>query len=476
MSSKIKIEDKELILTNKSFDYSSDENLYFGGYFGNDSGDYVEALIYDTSDNLLEASIVDSSDHYYDSDKGGVKLKTGTILRKLGYDRGKFKVTYNFLRKVAGSYETLLTDDNDEIFNGEFDINQIDNDLFIKENKYIIHKISPSRTEVRLIAQNIRDEKYIRDFYKLAARNKKVTADTSIASNIEFVAKTDGTGKETSNKLRFVTPPEGEDVGLFKESMKGGTISIPNFFEVGKIFPPTRPALGDLGLGTTETIGRVDSDGVDVYQASFFLDEGAGTKEFKENANGVEGDTKFSQAYFRFKDTTSDAILTAAESDGVDFKGDGKTLDDVTNLHDSQFDCVYLKRKDPNPVIDIVSNSFLRADADTEYIWEVTGFDKDGGSYDRIRPRPLGEDEGGDFQIVTVTGTTYAIPDVQSPFRAIQTVNSTGGEAPPVSRAGSRLKLKLFSTDVHIGIQLSIKNNISLQTSTIHLPAIIETH
>ena len=120
MSSKLRQIDREVLITNKKFEYDSGiepKNAYFGGAFGNNSEDYVEVLIYDTNDNLLETSVADSSDYYYDSEKGGMKLKTGTILRKLGYDRGRFKVTYNFLRKTAGSYETIVTNKNDEIVN-----------------------------------------------------------------------------------------------------------------------------------------------------------------------------------------------------------------------------------------------------------------------------------------------------------------------------------------------------------------------
>ena len=186
MSSKLKQIDRELLLTNENFDYNNPENAYFGGYFGDTEGDYVEVLIYDTNDNLLETSVADSSDYYYDSEKGGMKLKTGTILRKLGYDRGRFKVTYNFLRKTAGSYETIVTNKNDEIVNGNIDINEIDKSLFIKENKYIAHEISPSRNEIRLVTQNIKDEKYVRDFYRLASKSKKVIAETEAISNIQF--------------------------------------------------------------------------------------------------------------------------------------------------------------------------------------------------------------------------------------------------------------------------------------------------
>ena len=153
--------------------------------------------------------------------------------------------------------------------------------------------------------------------------------------------------------------------------MVGGTISIPNFFLVDRIFPPVIPTADEVGLGTTEVVGS------DIFQASFFLDENAGVKEFKKNSSNKFGDVNFSPAFTRFKDLTlgQESQTFQQWDDGVDFEGSGRTLDDVRNLSDSKFNCVYLKRNDPNPVIDIVSNSFLRADTTTLYTWEVTGFD-----------------------------------------------------------------------------------------------------
>ena len=462
MSSRLNEKDREILIGNEPFNYNSIENTYFGGYFGNDSEDYVEVMIYDTNDNLLETSVADSEDYYYDSEKGGVKLKTGTILRKLGYDRGRFKVTYNFLRKLAGSYQTVVTDQGGNIFNGDVDVNEIDKTLFIKEDKYITHQISPSRNEIRLVTQNIRDEKYVRDFYRLAARNKKVTADDSSFSNIEFV----GTAEEKSNsiQIRFVPQAGLEDSGQFEQSMVGGTISIPNFFLVDRIFPPAIPTADDVGLGITEVVGS------DIFQASFFLDEEAGVKVFKKNSSNKFGDTNFAPAFAKFKDITDDQEIT---EDGFQFEGNGRTLNDVRNLSDSKFNCVYLKRNDPSPVIDIVSNSFLRADTTTLYTWEVTGFDKDGNSYNRIQPRPDGADEGGDFRIITPSDE-YATRSSQSPFIATQTINGETGNGS--TRNGARLRLELFSKDCHIGIKLTIKDNTANDESTIHLPAIIETH
>ena len=78
--------DRELLISNEPIDYEAPEYSYLGGSFGTNSKDYVEVLIYDTNDNFLESGIVDESDYYYDEEKQGIKLKTGTILRKMGYD------------------------------------------------------------------------------------------------------------------------------------------------------------------------------------------------------------------------------------------------------------------------------------------------------------------------------------------------------------------------------------------------------
>ena len=124
--------------------------------------------------------------------------------------------------------------------------------------------------------------------------------------------------------------------------MVGGTISIPNFFLVDKIFPPPTLSADDVGLGVREVINS------ELFQASFFLDENAGVKEFKKNTSGKFGDINFSPAYSRFKDLTlgSESNTFQQWDDGVDFEGSGRSLDDVRNLSDSKFNCVYLKRKE----------------------------------------------------------------------------------------------------------------------------------
>jgi|MDSV01.2.fsa_nt_gb hypothetical protein len=176
--------DSNILLTGKNIDFNSTEYSYLDGEFGENLNDYVEVLIYDEEENFLESGIVDKGDYTINSID--VKLKTGTILRKFGYDRGRYVVKYNFFRKLAGSYENLLVDENQISLEQDTELNINEQtgkitaddgrEVFIKENKYLIHEISPSRTELRIIVQNIRDNKYQSEFFNLQRNIKLITS------------------------------------------------------------------------------------------------------------------------------------------------------------------------------------------------------------------------------------------------------------------------------------------------------------
>ena len=114
MESKLNIKDLEVLQTNKTISAIDPEYTYVGGEFTTNPNDYVEVLIYDTNETFLESSVVDDTDYKIDS-SGNLSLNTGTILRKMGYDRGRYVVKYNFLRKLAGSPETVLVDSTNSV-------------------------------------------------------------------------------------------------------------------------------------------------------------------------------------------------------------------------------------------------------------------------------------------------------------------------------------------------------------------------
>ena len=203
--------DSELTLTGQTIDLSSNKYAYLGGEFLTNPRDYIEVLIYDVNNNFLESAIVNEEDYLYDQDTG-IKLKTGTILRKMGYDRGRFVVKYNFLRKVAGSYENVLVDLAGVIRDGEYDPKI----MKIKEYKYFIHEISPSRKEVRLAVQNIDDQQYIDDFYHMQKTSKRINSqETLIGFKEELVGgtvlDTDTPSVFTSKTLEIKSAGTGND-------------------------------------------------------------------------------------------------------------------------------------------------------------------------------------------------------------------------------------------------------------------------
>ena len=221
--SRLNQKDLQILQTGLDIDFNSTEYSYLDGEFGENLNDYVEVLIYDEEENFLESGIVEKEN--YEIRPLGVKLKTGTILRKFGYDRGRYVVKYNFFRKTAGSYENLLVDENQIPFSGESNINEQTGkitdengrELFIKENKYLIHEISPSRTELRLTAQNIRGRQYVSEFFNLQ-RGKKVISsmlgNEFVRDPAQFFVPEGGTEELTNtNKIKLSIPTTTNMVG-----------------------------------------------------------------------------------------------------------------------------------------------------------------------------------------------------------------------------------------------------------------------
>ena len=222
--------DSNILQTGAQINFNSPEYSYLDGEFDPEKpNDYVEVLIHDEEENFIESGIVDKGDYIIDGIVG-VKLKTGTILRKFGYDRGRYVVKYNFFRKLAGSYENLLVKENQESYVGDYHImgngkimtgashnDETSEELFFKENKYLIQEISPSRTELRLITQNIRDRQYQSDFFNLQ-RGKKIISSTLgdefVRDPVSFRGA-DLEQKTLSNQIELSIPTTTNMVGGF---------------------------------------------------------------------------------------------------------------------------------------------------------------------------------------------------------------------------------------------------------------------
>ena len=197
--------------------------------FGTLTSDIIEYCIYDTSDNYLA-----SGELQYPLPNN---LDVGDHVRNLGYERGNYKVVYNFLRQIGGSSKVVLTKKSDRtIYNGQYmietdgkifashsptpnvevpleDENEKPIELLIQEDKLFLQEISPSKTEIR-----IRPNPAIVDLdeyekFRLLGYTCLSFSDVSGNSFISF----DGSGKVATLS---------SDTLSLTQAMKGGTLKI----------------------------------------------------------------------------------------------------------------------------------------------------------------------------------------------------------------------------------------------------------
>ena len=470
--------DLELLYTGQSIDLSDPEGrwAYLGGEFDENPDDYVEVLIYSTNEDFLESSIVDPED--YTLIKGqDIKLNTGTILRKLGYDRGRFIVKYNFLRKVAGSYENILVDKNNIRYTGDFDPgNQEDRDkigvsLFIKEYKYFIHEISPSRKEVRLVSEFIQEpennQKYLRDFYDVQRTRKRVASMGDEGLGIKFRTTTGENDPGQSLDLGF----DDENIE-FLPAMEQGTLMINKAF-VTKITTPELPV--PFGRGSESPFEEIESANL---VASFAI---TNISQALETITGDYALSKLKEAFAGrgMTDDTSD-IVGIIESEGggvtVSIRGGvsyqfNSTMNTIQRLDIEKLQA-HEYNKEGSPSVEIISNSQLPLGSPRTYTWEVFGWDRDAvrktnllgqGYWSKERVWNKISVKSGDAGDVTILANGYN--GTPQPSLTYTDHNKTDG---------SKIAVELHSTDLHVGVRLTVENDVG-QKDTLIIPAFLNT-
>ena len=203
--------------------------------FGTLNTDMIEYCIYSTADDYLA-----SGEIQYPLP---INLDVGEHLRSLGYERGTYRVVYNFLRRIGGSSEYILTKKSDKsIFTDEYmvetngkiyashepipgsqvplmDENGNPIELLVQEDKFWLQEISPSKTEIRVRPNPaIVDADYYEQF-RLLGYTCLSYSDVSGESNISF----DSNGT--------VVTIDGGNITL-NEAMKGGTLKIREAFVI----------------------------------------------------------------------------------------------------------------------------------------------------------------------------------------------------------------------------------------------------
>jgi len=90
-------------------DNSLISNNYINTSFLANSNDYIEAFVYDDSNNLLNSDYnltdytLPSNSNSNNGTYAAISLDPQTYVNNLGFDRGSINVQYNFLRKLFNS-------------------------------------------------------------------------------------------------------------------------------------------------------------------------------------------------------------------------------------------------------------------------------------------------------------------------------------------------------------------------------------
>ena len=211
--------------------------------FGRDfTNDYIALHVYDLDDILLVTRIMSLDEVGFTEDGTFVDLNIGQHLRSLGFRQGDYKVTYKFLRRLAGRPRTIFVDEKGKIFTGDVERKLINGEtryfqktsdeeksnnepieVFIREQKYIIAESSPDKSELRISTDpQVRNDEYLSDFKEMNAMIEYQPIDDDNSGLIKFDSK-------DQNVLEFDINPQ--DRG-FTQNMVGGQIVIPSLYKI----------------------------------------------------------------------------------------------------------------------------------------------------------------------------------------------------------------------------------------------------
>ena len=516
--------DNDLITTQRTVNLNSPEKSYMGGEFLTNSKDHIQLLIYDENENFLESFILDVDDYMLVSNGTGqeIRMNTGTILRKNGYDRGRFVLKYLFLRYVAGSDSTVLVKNDGRIFGkseGEVfnknlpsDVMRVTGgpgvipDLTIKDDKYWVEEISATRTEIRILPQKIVDYDYNEDYTAMQNSRKRIS---SIDNELPAVQFENNLGD--SKKLIF-----GGQMDFNPNQLNKGKFFVPNAF-VTSITPPAPIYnLGDLNTEPIERDADLNNVGKAVpAQASFFMtDSLIKGDEYAWNYNVTyqdSGDTEDALSPGKSGDRFFEGYRTLFQRFNGDEPDDPDNAFDVslsgkdayTNPHIFEYKDITIQtprgitrpkwnqihrlrpiviEQNEYVIMEFQSNSTLTRQKEdgidvlnedgvtpytnfpTNYYWTVTGHDWDknkgsgGKGFQTVRPGP-----GRDFEIITSAGQMAQVaPGFENrPFGSnlAQYTNNPFQAQTIDSTNGSSIILKLNSSDLWIGLGLTVVQN-----------------
>ena len=210
--------------------------------FGRDSKDYIVLEVFQDDELVLTDKFNPDV-----NTEGFLDLNVGQHLRDNGLSDGEYIVQYRFLRKLAGRDHLVMVNSDGELYAGKVTTSNINGEtryytapppnasaqsltenppreLFIRDLKYSLDKISGDRTEIVVKTQNFKNQTYHKNFREMNSIVKFqpfLTAGSGANGSIKFDENEPGI---------LVANLQDNDRG-FTQNMVGGEIRLPRIFE-----------------------------------------------------------------------------------------------------------------------------------------------------------------------------------------------------------------------------------------------------
>ena len=282
MASELTLRDKDLLSAGNRIRIGN--KPYENGIFGTrESRDFIYFQISDVNNNSIESKELPFS-YINLTNQGTLLLQPPRHFMDSEITSGTYNITYRFFRRLAGKDENILVRTEPNAGDGKFYIwedyenieitddglvyekKNVNEDYFergqqlqIKSLKYQIDAISPSRTEVRVRAQNFEgmgiSKNYNDEFFELGESLRKTASKNG--SFIRFI-NNNGENEENLNQSNTLQITTVKNDFVFTPRMIDGTIVINDVYLTDTIISTPTSEFNIARNGGGETVIYTD--------------------------------------------------------------------------------------------------------------------------------------------------------------------------------------------------------------------------
>ena len=321
---------------------------------------------------------------------------------------------------------------------------------------------SPSRNEIRIVPQKLKDKKYINSFINLQSKNN----DYTFRDTIRLFDKPTDTNLAVSSTTAYISQNE-----LLRPNMEGGVLYINNAF-IERVIPPTPPpSEGNL----FEEIDTVGSDPLVVASRFVILEEttnyfASGEKDFNFlynhfTNNGTEKNITIDsplpklENFFITRDPRNPTRQINTDKTIKDvFRASANTKGGTDNVLASVAKFNRPPSENQPTILTLGSVSSRPQNVAFEYEWTIFGFDRN-----RYEETNFFGIKSSEHRYDPITGRTGTDGDIIIQGEAPGTLTAKGTDK-------KQITIEIYGGDIRLGVALRISRPAADLESSVALP------